>query len=300
MEGLRYNDATNVIRKELPSELRMTAASDIYLTVYEDSGDVEVARAEATLYTAALVSGAQGGITAGDSSFTLADSPAALEPGDRIRILDSDAGPDEDIVVSFYNATTKVVTQTESLKYSHSAGTAVVGLWSTATIDTTDTATFTKGRQFIFAWEHAADESSRFKFDTDLYEVEWIGFATDDALERFATRFPELHLKIEERRMRVLDEARKELKFDCAARGCNLERIVDQDLLMIPLVYKIALIAAGVSDQYQIERESLLKEYVSQFDKLMSMPLWIDEDKDLAQEDAEVKTHQQLSWGRGL
>ena len=297
MNGLRYNDATNVFRKELPSELAYTATSDVYLTVYDDSGSARVARAEATVYTPTTLSAAA---TAGDSTFTLSVGAGALEPGDRIRILDSNDGPDEDVIVSFYNATSRTVTPTESLHYSHASGSSVVGLWATATIDTTDTATFTKGRQFIFAWEHAADETSRFKFEPDLYEVGWFGFGTDDALERFATRFPELHLKIEERRMKVLEEARKELKFDCAARGCNIERIIDQDVLMIPLVYKIAIIAAGVSDQYQVERESLLKEYISQFDKLMSMPIWVDEDQDLAQEDAELKTHQQLSWGRGL
>lgn len=293
---LRYDD-TNVVRHELPADLALTTTSAIYLTVYDDDGTALVARAQATTYTSTTIGSA---VTVGDSSFVLAAGAGALEPGDRVRILDSDMGPDEDVLVHHYDSSTRTVHAVESLRCSHSVSAGVVGMWATASIDMTDTDVYEPGSTVILAWEHGSDESSARKYTSDLYTVGSLGLGGSDVLDRFATRFPDLALKIQDRRNQALLEARRELTWECSARGCDLDKIVDQEVIMIPLLLKLALIAAGVSDQYAAEREQLLAEYAVQFDRAMSLPIWVNLGDDLAKSDDETRSHVRLSWGRGL
>lgn len=297
LKQLRYNDATNIVRKELPSELKLTASSTIYLTIYDDSGNTVVARAASDQYAATTINAA---ITAGDSSFVLAVGATALEPGDRIRILDSDDGPDEDLEVEHYDSSTRTVYPKDSLYYSHSSGASVVGLWATDTIDTTDTSSFVKSAELVFAWEHGADESSAFKFDTDLYKVSWVGFGSDDAVERFSVKFASLYDEVRDRVFDIKDEAIRELRFELSAVSLDIDRVIDQETLMVPLILKMGLIAIGFSDTTVTEREMLMDEYGKQFDRLQNLPLWVDEDQDLVKEEDEVDKHIGISYVRGL
>jgi len=295
--NLRYNDATNIVRKELPSELALTASSAIYLTIYNDSGEVISARAAADIYAATSIDGA---ITAGDSSFTLDSGATALEPGDRIRILDSNDGPDEDVVVEHYNASTYTVYPVDSLYYSHSDNAVVVGMWATDTIDTTSTSDFGKTDEVVFAWEHGADESSAFKFDTDLYKISWIGFGSDDVIDRFRTRFASVYDTVRDRIVDIKDESMRELRFEMSCVGMDIDRVVDQELIMIPLVLKMGLISLGYSDTVATEREMLESDYGKMIDKLQNLPLWTDTDQDLVKESDEVDKHIGITYVRGL
>ena len=294
---LRYDTASNPVRVELPAEVKIAADTAIYLTVYDDDGDAIVARAAATRYASTTLSAA---VTVGDSSFTLASGAGALEPGDRVRILDSDLGPDEDVLIHHYDSTTRTAYTVESMRASHSSGAAVVGMWATGDIDTSDEDTYPTAKTIILAWEHGSTETSAYKFLTELYQIGQLGWGSNDALDRFATRFPDLALKIQDRRLRVLDEARRELRWECQARNCDIDRVVDQELLMLPLMLKMAVIAAGVSDQYATEREELLAEYTRQFDRFLAMPIWVNHGDDLAKSDDEIQSHQPLTWSRGM
>ena len=294
---LRYNDATNVVRKELPSELELDASTAIYITIYDDAGNTLLAREAATLYADTTLNGA---ITAGDSSFVLAAESATLEPGDRIRILDSDDGPPEDIVVDYYDSANLTVHAVDSLYCSHTTAAVVVGMFATATIDTTDTDDFPKNGEVIFAWEHAADEFSKFKFDTDLYKISWIGFGTDDAIDRYQIRFADIYDTVRDRIVGIKEEALREIKFEMLCVGMDIDRIIDQEMVMIPLVLKMGLLSLGYSDTTATEREMLATDYGKAIDKLQSLKIWTDDDQDLVKEDDEVDKHIGISYVRGL
>lgn len=297
LNQIRYDTASNVIRKELPSEWTLTSTSTIYATVNDKNNTELVARASTTQYTSTTLNAAT---TAGDSSFVLAAGASALEPGDRVRILDSDAGGDEDIVVDYYDSSTRTVHPRRSLRSSHSSGAAVVGMFATVDIDTSDEDTWTKGLEVIVLWEHGAAEEPGYKYDTDTYKVSVIGFGSDDAIDRFRV----LYSDVAETKLSVLpsirDEAKRHLRSDLAGRGLDMDRVVQQETIMIPLLYKMGVIAFGVSDQYVTEREAAMADYTRAFDNLLALPIWVDEDQDLNEEDHEVKSHTPLTWGRGM
>ena len=294
---LRYDDATNVVRKELPAELALDASTAIYLTIYDDAGNTLLAREAATLHADTTLDGA---VTAGDSSFVLAAESATLEPGDRIRILDSDDGQPEDIVVEYYDAGNLTVHAVDSFYHSHSTAAVVVGMFATATIDTSTTTDFPKGSEVVFAWEHAADESSEFKFDTDFYKISWIGFGSDDVINRFQIRFADIYDTVRDRVVGIKEESLREIKFEMMCVDMDIDRIIDQEMVMIPLVLKMGLLSLGYSDTTATERELLTTDYGKAIDKLQNLKLWTDNDQDLIKEDDEVDKHVGISYVRGL
>ncbi len=297
LKSLRYNDATNVVRKELPQELNVDASTAITLTINNDSGSEILAASSATLHAATTL---DGDVTAGDSSFVLAAGSATLEPGDRVRLLDSDDGRPEDIVVDYYDASALTVSPIDSVLYSHASGAGVVGLFAIISIDTSNTSNFGKNSDVILMWTTAADESPSYQFDVDLYKISYIGFTSDDAIERFKTRFFSIYDTVQLRVVEIKDEAMKDLRFEMACFDMDIDRVIDQEVIMIPLVLKMGLISLGYSDTTVTERETLQADYLRNIEQLKNLPVWVDEDQDLIKEQDEVDKHLGISYGRGL
>ena len=297
MRTIEYNNAAYTMRFEIPPTWAIDSITEITIQI-ADMGATELLAATATtLYTATTLDAAA---TVGDSTITLASEASAVVPGDVLHIAASAAGPDEDTTVQSYNSSTRVVTLQRELRYAHSSGTAVRGLWVTYDLDTSTVATWIKGLQVLITWDPDTDDIPM----TNSSEVVVKAVSFPNFNERFRINYPGEYDAFVDTLEQKLVEAVKQIQPTLLSRGIVLDRSTDTESLtplLCASVRRMIMYASG--DKKETEREVANSEYNRLLDEYCKSVIWSDDDQDGIQDDDEVDDHspwQLLNSERGI
>ena len=290
---IKYGTTSWTARLEMPPSWAIESISTVSLVVRTSSGTSISAAANATLYVATTLNGA---LSAGARTITLANTAGNVVEGDRLRIAASAAGGAEDVEVESYNSTSKVATLKRSLYRDHTTGTAVYGMW--ASKGSISFASIAVGTQVVCGWTPSTGEAEI----TVVYEIAKDEFRGVDAVQRFRVRFPDFYASAEDTITEIYTEATKQVRYDFRVRDLDIDRVVDQELIMPALFTMMAyLIALGRGDQWMQERDFLAAAYEKECEKLFAMPLWTDDNQDqIKDESDEVTYHTPVVFTRGV
>ena len=302
---LKFGAAAQTVRCEIPSDWPLSllygTGGSVSLEVRSTAGTVLFAASAATQGQESSLNGA---VSAGSRTLVLAAGTVECASGDRLRIMTSAAGGYEDVEVDYYVHGTRTVTLKRDLYRAHSSGAEVLGLYYTATLNLSSATNFPKGRQTVLGWtpSHGGAEI------TEVYTIAVDEMKGSDIGRRFRVRFPDLYLAAEDVLDQVEAEALRQIRIDWSARGMDIDRLVDQEIMMPCLMFQMAfIIAAGRGDTFASERDFLKTAYDDEVLKIASLPLWVDDNQDKAKDAAgaevagsEVTDHMGLSYCRGI
>lgn len=283
MRQLPYNNSAATIRLEFPVEWDVDNLTGVNISIAELDGDALLAATAATLYTATTTNATA---SVGDSTVTLANDASAPSPGDRLRIADSAAGPSEEIEVESYNSSTKVVTLKRELRYAHTSGTAVKGLFCTYDLDTSTVATWAKALQVVITWTPVGSDDLAV---TERAEVAAVYYSFPDFKERFRVRYPR-EFKLKEKEIdAIYQEAEREVQADLRSIEFNIDRLVDQGQLHMAILKKTRLIVCeSGGNKWEYETNQARDEYQRYFETFKNTPQWSDDNQDGVQDDYEI------------
>jgi hypothetical protein len=302
MLQIEYDNAAFGLRLEYPSEWDAQSISSVTIGV-KDLGGVELLAATAATPWAAVDIRLNGAVETFDNTITLEPTgvgsvPATVQ-GDRLHIAQDGSGPTESVEVLHYAS--NVATLTRDLRYDHADETAVVGLFCTYDLDTSDTDTFSLGKQLVITWTPSTDDLPI----KERAEIVKASYAMPDFEELFAATYPRRYqaaITPEGRLERLLESAKRQLGTELKLRNLEIDRVMDQRLLDPSLMAKVAWLSLLTGDdRYDSERKVTLDEYTRQFELLCSAPIWQDTDQDEVLDTDEVEDHVQYGgYERGL
>lgn len=305
MRQIEYNNAALTLSFSFPSDWAVQNITDVTIGVKDIYGNELLAATSATLWDGSGATQINGALETYDTTavieLTGAGSLPTVEPGQRLQIADSAAGPAEEIEVLHYNSGTKTITVERDIRYDHSDNTAIKGLFCTYDLDTSTVADWTLGKQLVFTWTPDTDDLPC----TERGEIVVKEFSVPGFNERFENLHPrEFHAATDpdNRLPMFLSEAHKQLGNELMLHGLTIDRVVDQELLIPSLMSKVRwLVLLNGDDAYTTEREVCMEEYGRQFALLTSAPIWTDTDQDEHIDIDEFEDHAQFAGAeRGL
>jgi len=291
-----YNNSAFTLRFEFPLEWDLDSLTGVNIDITNLDGESLLDATAATLYTATTTNAAG---AVGDSTVTLANDASAPSPGDRLRISASAGGPSEEIEVESYNSSTKVATLRRELRFAHTTGTAVKGLFCTYNLDTSTVATWTKALQVVLRWSPGGSDDLPVK---ERGEVSASYFAFPDFSQRFEVRYPREHRIALPRLKSVLEEAKLEVEHDLSTPEFHIHRVADSEKVRLLVLKKARLIVLeGTGDKWESERTAAIDEYNRIREIILNQPVWQDENQDDVKDDEEMLVGNSF-WGkeRGL
>ncbi len=291
MRQIRYNNASNVLLFEYPEE--WTTVSALTLTITDDVGTELLAADSATLYTATTLDAAASAFA---DTVTLVSGAGVLEPGYPIEI--AGVAGNERHRVKEYSSTTRIVSLEGMLEEAHAAADAVTGRYGLITVDTTTTSDFPKGIVLTLLWTPTGTGVAA---TTELAQVSVSQVDLVGLERRFSRLYPrafEAYTKPINRMADMLKEAELQVAQELLVDNLDMQRIIDQDVVAPAIMGKLAYMWTFNGDeQIEDERAFLGTEYDKQINILKSLPIWIDHDQDLIEDDGEVTTHTHI-FGR--
>ena len=304
MRQIQYNNSAFGLRLEWPSDWDAGSITDVTVGVKDTNGTELLAATSMTLWSSVVVQ-LDGAVTALSNTLTLepnnpVESVPALTAGDRLLILHSAAGPPEEVVVNAYNSADDSVILERDLRFGHSDHAVVVGLFSTYDLDTSDTDDFSLNKQLVFTWTPDTDDLP-FKERGEIVISE---LGVPEFNERFAHLYPREYDAVmhpEPRLATFINEARLHLGIELSSRGLDINRVVDQELIIPSLMAKTRwLILLDGDDGYDTEREVALGEYQRVFELLCINPIWSDTNQDEVKSEEEYMSHEWYPTDRAL
>lgn len=294
IKQIKYNDSSFTLRFEFPDDWAIASITGVDVSITDAGGSTMLASTAATLYTSVALASAA---AVGDATVTLGGTPGALSRGDRLLIAASAAGRDEIIEVESYNSSTKVVSLRHSIQYAHSSTTALYPCWCTYALDTSTTATWAAGEECTVMWTPDTDDNPV----PELYTIGKTEFGSSETLDRFRVQYPSLYEARDRSGIEDVEaEARRRVGMHCKVKNMDLNRLVDQDLMSPSIVEMMAnLIASGGGDNAEYEQQTTWERFVREFELFASLPVWVDDDQDLIQDEEEVQKHAVPFWSRG-
>lgn len=286
MRQILYNSSAQTVRFEFPPEWEYDDITDVTLTIKDKDGDTLMAPASITLMTDTTLNVAAARFADTVYLDTGADT---VYPGDKL-VIDGIEGT-ETVTVRGYDASTRAVQLEGILRYAHATGDNVYGLFGTYTLDTSTVSTFTKGLEMTFVWTPDGYQSV-------ITEEAQIAASVMDisGLERsFALVYPRAYEAFTNETNRFNDmaqEAERQLKMRLLSRRLDYDRIVDQDMVKDVLMSTMAWLWVLQGDeQHEDEREVMARELDKHFEYLCQLPIWVDDDQDLIEDDNETTPH---------
>ena len=288
MRQIKYNDASWVFRFDMPHDWYVEGITTVTLTINDLSNTAKLSATACTLYTATTLGAAA---TAGDATITLGAGATAVVPGDRLRIKASADGRFEDVEVANYNTSTRVATLTQDLRYSHTNGTSVYGLWCTITLNTSNTTTFDESDQCLLIWTPNNDDVPvRERAEIMAYLPSFSRLR-----ERFAMLYPREYRIIENNFENYMKEAKEQLQTIVFSDGLRVLEVVD-DEKVAPSLMSLArwLVVQSNGEKWRDEQDIALAEFNRNLAYLRNLETWQDDDQDNVKEVSEFDDHSQL------
>jgi hypothetical protein len=260
---IKYNDSSQSLRLEYPSHWRAELITAVTIGVKDEAGAALLAATAATVYTATTLASAA---SLGAVTCTLAGTAGNLAVGDRIRL----SGPLEDCTVRSYNSTSKVVTLERALLADHAISSAVYPLWCTYALSTSTVATWPIGLECVITWTPTGDDLQI----TEYAVVSGAAFGARAYRERFAAIYPSEFEVAQARIEAVYEESRSRIRYRLAGRSMNIDRVIDQEILMPVLLDMMRyLIVCSGGNSFATERENSWANYLMSEDTLTSQPI---------------------------
>jgi hypothetical protein len=293
---VKYNHASNPLRIEFPAEWDSKSVTAVNVEVFDNDGAELVSSTPATLYTATTLAAAAARYA---SSITLDAGAVDLEQDDQILI--AGVTGDEVANVKGYDSATKITELDTTLDNPHDSGDAVYGLFATYTLDTTATATFTRGMELTIRWTPTgAIMPFTQRLQVSVSGVDISGIRKE--LEYSCHRAYEAFTDEVEHFEWMLRKAERQIKKDLRASNppMDYDRIVDQDEVIDLVVAKMAYLwTQGGDEAIEDERKFWGSEYGTQLGIVKSLPIWEDKDQDNVKDEGEETSHEPIfdrSW----
>ena len=294
LKQIAYNDSSFTLRFEFPDHWDVAGVTGVNISVTDAGGTTLLASTAATLYTSVALASAA---ARGDATVTLGGTPGALSRGDRLLIAASADGRDEIIEVESYNSSTKVVSLRHTIQYAHTTATSLYPCWCTYALDTSTTATWSAGSECTVLWTPDTDDLPV----PELYTIAKTEFGSSETIDRFRVQYPSMYQARDRSGIEDIEaEARRRVSMHCRVKNMDLNRLVDQDLMSPSIVEMMAnLIASGGGDNAEYEQQTTWERFVREFELFASLPVWVDDNQDLIQDEEEVQKHAIPFWSRG-
>jgi len=294
MKQLKYNIDDNVVLFDVPQDWDITNIDAITLQINDVNGNtLQAATSVGTLYYDTLSVAA----SSGDNSIVLTNDDA-ITPGYYIRIKD-DNGVPEDRKVIKYTSSTKTVLLETVLDYDHPVDAGVYPVTVAATVDTTDTDVYTKGRQLLLIWSNEEVGAPY----TELAEIAKTSEFSPSEFERqFSALYPrEYESASGERLGEIRKLAERRLEYRLKSRGMNMDRVKDQPVIMDTLLALTRYLTIdGNGDDWEFEINHAWDVYLREFENLCSLPIWVDDNQDDIQTEEEYQVFEPLIFGRNM
>lgn len=289
---IEYNNANFLMRFEFPPDWDVDNLTGVNISIATTTGTELLAAAAATLYTADTLAGA---VTSGNNAIILTTGNALAE-GDRIRIS---GGHREDRTVRDYTAASKTANLTADLDWDHANLADIDGLFCTYDLDTSTVATWTSGLDVVVSWTPVGIDVAAY---TETYEIAKSGqYQASDFDERFEAQYRREYRNFGDYLDTIRIEAQKRLTQRLKARGLNMDRVVDQEILMpTHLALTRQLLIRGTGEAWIDERKEALDEYNTEFKILTSDVIWADDDQDGVKDSGESDIPSEHTFDRGL
>ena len=305
MRQIEFANSSFGLRLEWPSSWFVMDITGVTIRVTDLNGAELLAETAATLWTSDTIR-LNGGVSAFGKSLTLEESQGgsvpALTTGDRLRIGTSADGPYEEVEVIAWDSTTDTAILDRDLRFDHADETTVVALWCTYDLDVSDEDIFPLNKQVVLHWSPDTDDLEL----TERGEIARAAFSFPGFEESFKTLYPyeyEGTTQPEHRLPSFLAEAFRQVSMDLRMRSMDINRLVDQELLLPTITSKVRwLILMSGDDRYDSsdQRDTALQEWQRQFETLAALPIWTDDNQDEIEQDSEVTTHEYVMQYRGL
>jgi hypothetical protein len=294
MKQIRYNSTAAPLRLAIPAEWDVTLLTALTLTVTDLDGVELLAADAATLWAdTTLAADADAYL----SSLTLAAGATDLAKGDPIQIQGV-VGPERHIVKG-YDSTTKIVEIEQILENDHVTGDEVWGLFADYELDTSTVATWTAGLVFTLTWTPTGTGTPI----TEMGQIAKSALDLQGLERRFSILYPRAHddfSRPSDKFAEVLEEAELQVENDLLGAGVLMQRVVDQDKLSPLVMKKLACMWTWNGDKNkEDERNFLCSDYDKELAKVLSWPIWVDQDQDKVQDEDEVTSHNPIfcrSW----
>jgi hypothetical protein len=285
MKQIRYNSAVP-LRMEFPVEWDPKLLTGLTLTVKGRDGVELLAADAATLYTATTLAAAAPRFSGDIILDAGATDLVQLDP-----ILITGVAGDERHTVKGFDSTTKAVELERILDNPHDSGDAVYGLFADYELNTTTVTDFPAGKKITLIWTPAGtgvpitETAQIAKSELDIE-----GFERD-----FRDLYERAHRGLTEPRNKfapMLAQAERRVENELRADGLDIQRVVDQSLLTPLIMAKLAWMwALGGDEGKEDERQVYGAEYQNEKNRVLSWPIWADDDQDNVEDEGEIKTH---------
>jgi hypothetical protein len=283
MMDIVYNKI-QTIRFEFPVEWANVTGVDV--EVFSRGGDELLASAAMTLASGGTITGAA---SPGDQSITVSQP---VETGDVFTLAGQTA---EQVKVTGYASGTATIA--EPLYYAHGASSALSPMFATYSLDATDTDVFSLSREVTFKFTPNTGAAV-----TDAGEVLNSEFNSSAIEDEFRTLYPnEYNTFRGESFSDFYEICLRRVKNKFALQGIDLDKLPEQqmmnDYLLDYMRYQILLTGGDrLSEEFETMKNHL--ELIES--QILSSPIWVDADQDLAEEEGEVDRHAPKFYARGF
>lgn len=296
MKQIKYDDTTT-LRLEFAPEWDAGTVVDagVNIEVRDTNGTILLAATAATLVAKnSLASDA----SSGDVSVMLNAIGGEFLPVDRIRIGSTEEMREDRTVMGFNDDTNTLILDTV-LDWDHASGVDVYPFFATYALDTTTVATFPKNKQLVISWEPVDVGIAPY---TERAEIAEAGaFAASDFDAEFKELYPREYEDFRARLDTVREISERKLTYRLQSRGLNMNRVVDQQVLMDTLLSLTRYnMIKGNGDDWEFEIGSAKIDYNNDFEDLVSLPIWADDNQDDTKDDDEVKSFQPVFIERNM
>lgn len=286
MKQITYNSSAHVLKLEIPAEWSAEDLTGVTVQVKDVDGVSLLDATAVTMYTPTTLDGA---VSKYSNEITLADTADDVAIRDALDLVG--AGGKETVRVKGYDSTTKIATLEDITRNDYDDGDSVYGLFGTYSLDTSDTDVFKLGAQLTVLWTPSGTGQQT----RELYQVAKSVSDMIDLRRRFSDLYPRAYDAFTaptERFESMVFEAEEAIKAEMASDLMNYDRIVDQSIVSIALMAKMAFLWTWNGDvEIEDERNFLELQYDKAYKRITDLPIWQDSNQDDVVDEEEVTSH---------
>jgi len=288
MNIVRYDTASNQMTFRFPTGWDPELVTAVSIVINDTVGNDVLASTPATLQASTtLRSGADRFATTLNIDSGYAGDVAV---GDLLKVVG--IGGSEVVVVKGYDSANKDVEIDGVLQNEYAAADTVYPMYASYILDTTDTDVFLNGLRLVVKWTPTGAGNAT----TEQYQVLQTALELGDFEGKFRHLYPRAYdvlTKTAGRFDSVRDTAEMRLYCDLQSDGMDLYQIKEQRVIAPVMMALTAYLAMINGDEDTIdERKVLLEDYDDRLGTLKRLPVWIDTNLDLVEDDEEVSSHQ--------
>jgi hypothetical protein len=287
MRQIPFGSSAVPLKLEYPAEWDPKLVTGVTLTVLDRDGDELMAADSATVYTQTTLNA---DVDAFASSIVLDSGADDLEIGESL-LIEGILG-DEFARVKGYDTATQTAELESILENEHDSGENVWGRFCDYSLDVSTTTTYTAGILLTLLWTPTGSGGPI----TQQVQVAKSALDLSGLELTFSRIYPRAYKALTSTVGRfndVSDEAERQVTFELMAEGFDIQRLIDTDSMMGPIMAKMAwLWVLNGDDNTEDERRVISGEYDTQMSMLKAAHLWVDHDQDRIEDDGEASSRE--------